>query len=60
MMQQQKELWIDTRLNQEEMDYLHTAISEENKESFLNKLAGNISKSEKIKDKDNWFFKSVL
>ena len=60
MMQQQKELWIDTRLNQEEMDYLHTAISEENKESFLNKLAGNISKSEKIKDKDNWFYKTIL
>ena len=52
--------WIDTRLNQEEMDFLWDAISEKNKESFSKKLAGNIFKSELIKDKDNWFFKSTL
>ena len=43
-------LWIDTRLNQEEMNFLRDAISEENKENVSNTLAGNISKSEEIKD----------
>ena len=52
--------WIDTRLNQEEMDFLWTAISEENKEDASESLAGNISKSEYIEDKDNWFYKTVL
>ena len=55
-----KELWIDTRLNQEEMDFLWTAISEENKKDASGTLAGNISKSEYIEDKDNWFYKTVL
>jgi hypothetical protein len=53
-------LWIDTRLNQEEMDFLWSAISEENKEDASKKLAGNISKSELIEDKDNWFYETVL
>ena len=55
-----KDLWIDTRLTEKEMDFLNDAISEENKENWSHDLAGNISKSELIKDKDNWFFKSVL
>ena len=53
-------LWIDTRLNQEEMNFLRDAISEENKENVSNTLAGNISKSEEIKDKDNWFYETAL
>jgi hypothetical protein len=52
--------WIDTRLTEEEMDFLWDAISKENKEDWGRDLAGNISKSELIKDKDNWFFKSAL
>ena len=60
MRQAEKELWIDTRLTDEEMDFLRDAISEENKENYSSTLAGNISKSELIKDKDNWFFKSAL
>jgi len=52
--------WIDTRLTEEEMDFLWQIISEENKEDHSKQLAGNISKSELIVDKDNWFFKSVL
>jgi hypothetical protein len=55
-----KELWIDTKLNQEEMDFLRNAISEENKKNYSKNLAGNISKSEVIIDKDNWFFESAL
>ena len=55
-----QELWIDTRLSQEEMDFLYQAISEENKEDESKSLAGNISKSEQLKDKDNWFYETVL
>ncbi len=55
-----QELWIDTRVGTEEMDFLWSAISEENKENASKALAGNISKSELIKDKDNWFYETVL
>ena len=49
------EHWIDTRLTEEEMNFLWDAISEENK-------TGNISnrKSDIIKDKRNWFFEGTL
>ena len=52
--------WIDTRLSQEEMDFLWQIISEENKEDLRHDLAGNISKSELIVDKDNWFYETAL
>ncbi len=52
--------WFDTRLSEEEMAFLNHAISEENKENVSKNLAGNISKSELIKDKDNWFYKTTL
>jgi len=55
-----KDFWIDTRLNQEEMDFLWGCISEENKEDYSRRLAGNISKSELIIDKDNWFYETAL
>ena len=55
-----KKLWFDTRLTEEEMNFLWEAISEENKEDHSVHLAGNISKSELIVDKDNWFYKTVL
>jgi len=55
-----QELWFDTRLNQKTMDFLWGCISEENKEDHSKQLAGNISKSETLIDKDNWFFKSVI
>ena len=54
------DLWIDTRLSEEEMKFLNDAISEKNKENHSDHLAGNISKSELIEDKDNWFFESSL
>ena len=59
-MKQANKLWIDTRLTKEEMVFLNDAISEENKKNWNHDLAGNISKSEQIKDKDNWFFETVL
>ena len=55
-----KNLWIDITLSVEVMDFLWGCISEENKKNMSHTLAGNISKSELIKDKDNWFYKKVL
>jgi len=56
------DIWIDTRLQPEEMDFLWNAISESTKESinYNHALVGNISKSELVKDNDNWFYKSAL
>ena len=53
-------LWIDTRLSDEEIDFLWACISEENKKSWNHDLAGNIHKSELIEDKDNWFYETAL
>ena len=54
-------LWFDIRLNQEEMNFLHDACSgPEHRENWNNHLAGNISKSEQIEDKGNWFYENVL
>ncbi len=59
--EEQEQFWIDTRLQPEEMDFLWKCISEENnKKKWNNELAGNISKSELIQDKDNWFHENVL
>ena len=52
--------WIDTRLNEEEMNFLRHAISEENKKNYSKELAGNIFKSELIEDKNNWFYETTL
>mgnify|MGYP001184285674 CR=1 FL=1 len=53
--------WIEARLTEEEMNFLNQAILDGNRGENMNKtLAGNISKSEAIKDKDNWFFETVL
>ena len=49
MRQENKKHWIDTRLNQEEMDFLWDAVATEQK-----KDTSNISKV--IEDKDNWFY----
>ena len=59
MMFPKEELWIDTRLNEEEMNFLNHAILESDK--MMNEdLAGNIFRSEQIIDKDNWFYETVL
>ena len=55
-------IWIDTRLNEEEMNFLNDAVSEE-KENWNNDPARTISQygaERAVIDKDNWFFKSVL
>ena len=54
-------LWLDIRLTKDEMDFLENACSQKNKKDFSNGLAGNISRSEELKDsEDNWFFHSAL
>ena len=59
-----KGLWIDTRLSEEEMTFLNKIVitSQQKSDAFNmnSKLAGNISKSEKIIDVDNWFYETVL
>ena len=52
--------WLDTRLSQESMDFLWSAISEKNKKYYDAELTENIFTSEDIVDKDNWFFESSL
>ena len=55
------ELWIDTRLTDEEMDFLNDAMINNSENISHNwDLAGNISKSELIEDKDNWFYETAL
>ena len=59
-----KQLWIDTRLNEEEMNFLNDTISEENMRGIKRKIKdfseGGLRKYSDLVDKDNWFFKSVL
>ena len=54
--------WIETELDKEYMDYLWM-ILKEGKEKGVNhkdRLAGNISNSFALNDKQNYFFKNVL
>jgi len=58
---QGKKHWIDTRLQSEEMNFLDQAMLEaRDSESYNSKLAGNISNSQSLQDKDNWFYETVL
>ena len=51
--------YIKSKLNKEAMDKLKSYIK--NKKSTYNyRLAGNISNSCLLEDKDNWFFKNIL
>ena len=51
--------FIKSKLNKEVMNRLNLYIKNK-KDSHKSSLSGNISKSYKIEDKDNWFFKNVL
>ena len=56
-----KQPWYDIRLRTEEMDFLWDACSgPEHKKDYSSHLVGNISKSELIEDKDNWFYETAL
>ena len=58
-----KKLWSDTRLNSEELTFLHQAISvgERDKKNLApgHILTGSVSRYTLI-DKDNWFYDTVL
>ena len=54
--------WMDFRLSEEVMNYLWGAINHlpEQQLDARKRLAGNISKSDYIEDKDDWFYENVL
>ena len=59
-MQEYEEMpWIDIHLIKEAMDHLWDSINGK-QTSGKNRLAGNISKSEFIQDKDDWFYENVV
>ena len=51
--------WLQAQLSKNEIDFLWECIDNK-KELMSNKLAGNISSSFLLDDKDNWFFDNVL
>ena len=52
--------WEEGRLNEKEMKFLWDAIENaDTSHDMMKELAGNIYKSLRIYDKDNWFFSSV-
>lgn len=51
--------WLEYKLKSKEMDYLWRCIENKNEENN-HLLAGNISKSYKLMDKDDWFFLNVI
>ena len=52
--------WIETKLDQKHIDPLWKRIEERKTDTFKHSLAGNISGSYEIEDKDDYFFKEVL
>jgi len=54
--------WLDIKLPKSVMKRLQSYIEEAKKNpvKYNKNLAGNISKSILLKDKDNWFFKTIL
>ena len=54
--------WLDLRLSEKVMNYLWDIINipAVQQTSAKTELAGNISKSSYIQDKDNWFYENVL
>ena len=56
--------WLETSLPKTVMkrlqSYIETAKKDDIQKTIKKDLAGNISKSLTIEDKDNWFFQSVL
>lgn len=58
--QMQLTKWRDSRLSEESMNYLWEIINHESSTKVKEELAGNISRSEYIVDKDNWFYENVL
>ena len=51
--------WLEYKLSQQDLNHLNKSIKNKT-EQWNHNLAGNISKSYVLEDKDNWFFKNVL
>ena len=53
--------WLDLRLTKEVVDHLWDCINNlSGRKDARSDLAGNISKSKYIQDKDNWFYENIL
>ena len=52
--------WLEIDLDSDAINKLKNYIKKDNLKKHNNLLAGNISKSYLLNDKDNWFFKNVL
>ena len=54
--------WLETRLPELVMTKLQSyiEIAKKNPVSYNDQLAGNVSKSLVIEDKDDWFFNTIL
>ena len=52
--------WIETRLDKNHIDFLWKRIKEKKEDNYKKNLAGNISQSFEIEDKNDYFFKEVL
>jgi hypothetical protein len=60
-MNEQLQPWADYRLNEDAMNHLLNAIDNQPSTAITqHQLAGNISKSVYIKDKNNWLYENVL
>jgi len=52
--------WLDIRLTKEAIDHLWDRINNAVQQNTRNKLAGNISKSVYLEDKNNWLYENIL
>ena len=50
--------WIETRLDKNHIDFLWKRIKEKKEDNYKKNLAGNISQSFEIEDKNDYFFKN--
>ncbi len=52
--------WIETKLDENCIDFLWKMIERRSKETYKSNLAGNISKSYQLPDQDDYFFKNII
>ena len=52
--------WLEKKLSKKEMDYIWRCIDNRKKKSFKHSLAGNITASNELIDKSDWFFHNTL
>ena len=54
--------WLEYKLNQTELDYVWSCVNDQevDKENWSHKLAGNISNSYLLEDKNDWFYNTTI